>query len=162
MTVFVPSKICEKTVVKIHKAVEYDSCKLWVHIRCNKINNQTYNLLMENETPWYCIKCAQSIPSFNGISSNELYYNIQGNKIKFKIFSKKTNPNQHILTESLTEMMSQEDLITLQAIITIKTLIKTFTFTMAQIFYIWTLTLIFAILMTFTHYYHNYLWSETL
>ena len=91
---------------------------------------------MENETPWYCIKCAQSIPSFNGISSNELYYNIQGNKIKFKIFSKKTNPNQHILTESLNEMMSQEDLITLQAIITIKTLIKTFTFAMAQIFYI--------------------------
>ena len=57
-------------------------------------------------------------------------------KQKFKIFSKKTNPNQQILTESLNEMMNQEDLITLQAIITIKTLIKTFTFTMAQIFYI--------------------------
>ena len=109
MTVFVPSKICEKPVVKIHKAVEYDSCKLWVHIRCSKINKQTYNLLMENETPWYCIKCAQSIPPFNDIGSNELYYNIQGNKIKFKIFSKKTNPNQHILTESLNEMMRRFD-----------------------------------------------------
>ena len=38
MTISFPCKICEKPVGKVDKAVECDNCKLWVHIKCNKIN----------------------------------------------------------------------------------------------------------------------------
>ena len=37
-----PCKICNNPVAKNHKAVERDNCGLWVHIKCNKINTQTY------------------------------------------------------------------------------------------------------------------------
>ena len=56
MTIPVPCKISETPVAKNHKAVECDNCKLWVQIKCNKINKQTYNFLMEDGTTWYCIK----------------------------------------------------------------------------------------------------------
>ena len=65
MTISFPCKICEKPVAKNHKAVEWDSCKLWVHIKCNKINKQTYNFLMEDNTAWYFIKCTKSVFPFN-------------------------------------------------------------------------------------------------
>ena len=38
-------KICENPAAKNHKAMQCDKCHLWVHIKCNKINTQTYRLL---------------------------------------------------------------------------------------------------------------------
>ena len=40
-----PCKICNNPVLKNHKAVECDNCGLWVHIKCNEINTQTYKYL---------------------------------------------------------------------------------------------------------------------
>ena len=156
MTTSFLSKICEKPIAKNHEAVECDNCKLWVHIKYNKINKQTCNLLMEDDTSWYCIKCTKSIFPFNDIDNNELHSIIQGKKIKSTTFSKKTNPNEHILTETLNR---KKNLITLQLVITIKNSVKAFTKTLAraQIFYMWALTPFLTILMTFKHYYHNYL-----
>ena len=53
-----PCKICNNPVVKNHEAVQCDKCQLWVHMKCNKINIQTYNKLKEEETAWYCISCS--------------------------------------------------------------------------------------------------------
>ena len=52
-----PCNICNNPVAKNHKAIQCDKCQLWVHIKCNKINVQTYNLLIEDESTWYCISC---------------------------------------------------------------------------------------------------------
>ena len=60
-------------------------------------------------------------------------------KLRFMKFSKKGNPNKHILTERLNDINeSKKNLITLQSIMTIKNPMKslTKTFTMAQVFYI--------------------------
>ena len=46
-----PCNICNNPVAKNHKAIQCDKCQLWVHIKCNKINVQTYNLLIEDEVP---------------------------------------------------------------------------------------------------------------
>ena len=40
-----PCKICNNPVAKNHKAVERGNCGLWVHIKCNKTNTQTYKYL---------------------------------------------------------------------------------------------------------------------
>ena len=45
-----PCKICENPVAKNHKAIQCDKCHLWVHIKCSKINTQTYRLLERDET----------------------------------------------------------------------------------------------------------------
>ena len=42
MPVKFPCKICEKAVAGNHRAV---CCNIWVHIKCNRINTQTYNIL---------------------------------------------------------------------------------------------------------------------
>ena len=44
MAVKFPCKICKKPVAQNHKAIFWDICDTWVHIKCNKINNQTYNI----------------------------------------------------------------------------------------------------------------------
>ena len=66
---------------KNHKAAECKNCKLWVYIKCNKINKQTCNLLMEGDTAWYCIKYTKSIFPFNDIDNNELHSTIQDKKL---------------------------------------------------------------------------------
>ena len=38
MTISFPCKICEKPVIKNDKAVQCDNGKLWVYIKCNRIN----------------------------------------------------------------------------------------------------------------------------
>ena len=70
-----------------YKAVESENCKFWVHIKCNKTNKQTYNLSMEDDTDWYCIKCTKSIFPFNDIDNNKLHSTGQKNKV-YKIFKK--------------------------------------------------------------------------
>ena len=40
-----PCNIFNNPVAKNHKAIQCDKLQLWVHIKCNKINVQTYNLL---------------------------------------------------------------------------------------------------------------------
>ena len=47
-----PCKICNNPVAKNHKAVECDNCGLWVHIKCNKINTQTYKYLQKESCAW--------------------------------------------------------------------------------------------------------------
>ena len=134
-----------------YKAVESDNCKFWVHIKCNKINKQTYNLSMEDDTDWYCIKCTKSI--FHSMTLTITSFILQGKKIKFTKFSKKTNSNEHILTERLNNMTNQKEFDNPSAYYDynpIKTLTKSFM--MAQIFYIWTLTLLLTVFITFMHY----------
>ena len=45
----------------------------WVHIKCNKINLQTYRFLEKSPLAWYCIKCFKNIVSFGTISNEELF-----------------------------------------------------------------------------------------
>ena len=45
MAVKFPCKVCEKAIAGNHRAVCCDTCNIWVHIKCNRINTQTYNIL---------------------------------------------------------------------------------------------------------------------
>ena len=37
-----------------------DLCDIWVHKKCNRINDATY-MLKNDETKWFCIECSKEI-----------------------------------------------------------------------------------------------------
>ena len=84
-----PCGICLKPVAKNHKAVKCDYCDLWIHIKCNKINTQTYNLLLNDNSAWYCLLCSKKFIPFSTLNENEFHSTFQGKKIKFKTLSRK-------------------------------------------------------------------------
>ena len=89
---------------------------------------------MEDDTDWYCI--IQNL-FFHSMTLTITSFILQGKKIKFTKFSKKTNSNKHILTEHLNNMTNQKEFDNPSAYYDynpIKTLTKSFM--MAQIFYI--------------------------
>ena len=40
-------------IERAHQAIKFDKCNLWVHIKCNKINKQTYNYLKSDSSHWF-------------------------------------------------------------------------------------------------------------
>ena len=84
-----PCQICCNPVAKNHKAIQCDKCQLWDHVKCNKINDQTYNLLKEDERTWYCISCSKDLVPFSSPTDNDFHTIIQGKKIKFVTIVKK-------------------------------------------------------------------------
>ena len=72
MVVKFSCKICNHAVAKNHHAVQCDHCQLWVHIKYNKINLQTYKFLQKSSFALYCIKCFGDIILFWTVSDHEL------------------------------------------------------------------------------------------
>ena len=52
-----PCGICNKTVKNNRKAVQCDSCGLWIHIGCNDILDAEYEHLKTDDDLWYCLVC---------------------------------------------------------------------------------------------------------
>ena len=52
-----PCGICNKSVKNNHKAIQCDSCDLWIHIVCNDISDAEYECLKTEDDPWYCLVC---------------------------------------------------------------------------------------------------------
>ena len=85
---------------KIHYTVKCDHCDLWIHIKCNKINKQTYHLLLNNNSAWYCSLCSKMF-----ITST-----IQGKKVKFKTLSRKRCTLESTLIDNLNDAINKSDL----------------------------------------------------
>ena len=86
-----------------------DHCQLWVRIRCNKINLQTYKFLQKSSFAWYCIKCFEDIIPFSTISHNELSQTNEGKKIKFKVLTKKNILTNHDLIGKLNNAINDPE-----------------------------------------------------
>ena len=102
--------ICLNPIAKNHKAVKCDNCDLWIHIKCNKINEQTYNLLINDNTVWYCLTCSKKLYLFSALNDNDLYSTIQGKTIKFKAFTRKRSSVENVLIDKLNDAVSESDL----------------------------------------------------
>ena len=99
-----PCKICWNPVVKNYKAIQCDKCQFWLHIKCNKINVQAYNLLKEDEATWYCISCSKDLFPFSSLTDNDLHTTIQGKKVNFVTIAKKRSSNEHTLLNKIKEL----------------------------------------------------------
>ena len=53
-----------KAVANNHQAIHCDKCNLWIHMKCNKINKQTYNYLKSDNSHWFCISCTKEFLPF--------------------------------------------------------------------------------------------------
>ena len=109
MVVKFPCKICNNAVAKNHHAVQCDRCQLWVHIKCNKINLQTYKFLQKSSFAWYCLKYFEDIIPFSTILDHELFQTNKGKKIKFKVLTKKNILANHDLIDKLNNAMDDPE-----------------------------------------------------
>ena len=66
-----PCRICAKNVHGKDKAVHYDLCELWIHIKYNKLNYLDYRHLQNCDESWYCINCCSTIFPFDSLSSSK-------------------------------------------------------------------------------------------
>ena len=97
MPVKFPCKICKKPVAQNHKAVSCDACDNWVHIKCNKIKTQTYNILRKEKVSWSCIGCSKDVFPFSKLKETNFSTKITGKKLKFVTTRKKHNTQEEIL-----------------------------------------------------------------
>ena len=76
-----PCGICSKAVANNHQAIKCDKCNLWIHIKCNKINKQTYNYLKSDSSQWFfCISCTKEFLPFSSNKDGEFAHATLGKK----------------------------------------------------------------------------------
>ena len=102
--------ICLNPVAKNHKAVKCDNCDLWIHIKCNKINVQTFNLLINDNTVWYCLTCSNKLYPFSALNDNVFHSTTQDKTIKFKAFTRKRSSTGNVIIDKLNDTISESDL----------------------------------------------------
>ena len=88
--------ICSKAVANNHQAIKCDKCNLWIHIKCNKINKQTYNYLKSDSSHWFCISCTKEFLPFSGIEDGEFAHATLGKKLSLPMFQTHQNQSEKI------------------------------------------------------------------
>ena len=66
-----PCGICHKPVASNHRSAKCNFCKFWIHIKCNNISPQEYDIMREegDDKPWMCIKCFNETLPFGQIDN---------------------------------------------------------------------------------------------
>ena len=70
MVVQFPCLVCNRTVAKNHRAVQWDLCDSWVHIACINCNLYTYWKTQKYESP--CICCFRKELPYGSINDTNL------------------------------------------------------------------------------------------
>ena len=113
MTIKFPCGICEEPVANNHQAINFDNCGLWIHIKCNKINKQTYIYLMHENSHWYCMLCTKTFLPYSVLNNNKFKQTVIRKKVKFTNIAK---PESLILKTSLKLLILKTTLLnTLQS-----------------------------------------------
>ena len=120
MTIKFPCEICEKPVANNHQAINCDKFGLWIHIKCNKINKQTYIYLMHENSHWYCMVYTKTFLPYSVLNDNEFKQTVIGKQVKFTHIAKPAISN----TENFIKAINSENSIT--KYFTIKDLTSTF------------------------------------
>ena len=62
-----PCGVCSKNVNSSHKAMKYEDCFMWYHVKCANMGDNMYQIHMHhNSYTWVCFKCG--LPSFTNLS----------------------------------------------------------------------------------------------
>ena len=112
MVIKYPCKVCNKAVAKSNNATQCDMCDMWVHVKCNKINLQTYR------AQWFCCKCLQNTMSFGNLTDHELFKTLQGKKIKFTDVTQSSIKPYKNLINDLNNTIDNTDLLQVSIIMT--------------------------------------------
>ena len=60
--------VCTKTIASNHRKIQCCSCNSKIHIKCNKTDAKTYNLITKKNIPVICIKCQVNNIPFQNLS----------------------------------------------------------------------------------------------
>ena len=71
MVVQFPRLVCNRTVAKNRRVVQFDLCDSWVHIACNNLNLYTYRKLQKDKSPWYCMCCFRKELPYGSINDRK-------------------------------------------------------------------------------------------
>ena len=88
MTIKFPCRICERPVANNHQAKNSDECSLSIHVKCNKINKQTYIYLMLENSHWYSMLCTKTFLPYSVLNDNEFKQKVIGKQVKFTHIAK--------------------------------------------------------------------------
>ena len=67
-----PCRVCCKAVCVRHRAIKCDLCKTWVHIKCNKFDQNDYKRYQDDpDIPFFCIKCSAENIAFSTLNDNQ-------------------------------------------------------------------------------------------
>ena len=61
--------ICEKSVANDHQVIHCHKCGIWIHIKCYKINKQTYIYLICENCHWYRMLCTKTFLSYSVLNN---------------------------------------------------------------------------------------------
>ena len=105
MVVKNPCKLRKNAVAINHKAIKCDLFETWVHIKCNKINKQTYSLLEKSKANWFCLECTKLNFPFGNLEDEDFHHTITGKEIKFIARTQSINNKQSKLIEKMNFAM---------------------------------------------------------
>ena len=108
MTIKLPCGICEKPIANNHQAINCDKCGLWIHIKCNKTNKQTYIYLMREDSYCYCMLCTKTFLPFLDLNNNKFKQTVMGKQVKFTHITKQAISN----AENFIQAVNSENNIT--------------------------------------------------
>ena len=76
-----PCGICTKTVSYRHKAIQCDLCNYWNHIKCDGVENKTYEALKKSDDSekHFCKICNEDVFAFQKLSDDEFFTSIVRN-----------------------------------------------------------------------------------
>ena len=104
-----PCRVCCKAVGVRHRAIECDLCKTWVHIKCNKLDQNDYQFHQDHpDEPFHCIKCsAENIP-FSTLNDNQFEICVKKgiNHVIDEDFSLKPNASEQHLFDKLNNVVN--------------------------------------------------------
>ena len=74
-----PCSVCHKSIGDKENSIFGNSCKLWVHTKCNNLNYVDYQYLSGCSDPWYCLHCNSEIYAFGSVNKQNFMSFIREN-----------------------------------------------------------------------------------
>ena len=63
--------ICDKIIASNHKFVDCNTCRKYVHIKCNKFDEKQYDRYKKDKNPTFCLKCNEENLPFLNLSDKQ-------------------------------------------------------------------------------------------
>ena len=96
MPVKLPCSVCSNPVKSNQNGIFCNCCKLWVHLKCTKLELIDYYNLANNDQTWFCHKCCVTIFPFNNLDCQELQNEMSSSNSCGNVSTPMLNLNQNL------------------------------------------------------------------
>ena len=68
-----PCGVCTKNIRTNHKFIKCSICNYRVHIKCNKTDSKSYEIIIKKQEPQICIKCQEESIPFQKLTDQQFF-----------------------------------------------------------------------------------------